>query len=262
MLKEYFYKQNHDLDITYYSFKTDKLSVDRYRIIHISDSHNQDFGRYNPDLYEQIKNLNPDIILISGDVIDSRNLNYDLALDFLTNLKMISDVYYVSGNHESRIEDIDTLFQKMELIGINRLKNTNVDLKNGINIFGLDDVSFYLDENKEKIHGPWIISKLNEFKIENKFYNILLTHRPERFDEYANFDYDLILTGHAHGGQFRLPFIGGLFAPNQGLFPKYSSGLYVKNNTIMINNRGIGPSRFPLRLNNKPEIIVIDLENI
>ena len=261
MIKDYIYRQNHEIEISRYTLKSTKLLVDSYRIIHLSDSHNQDFDKYNPDLYQILSNLKPNIILISGDVIDSRNLNYDLALNFLKNLSLICDVYYVSGNHESRILDIELFFNKMKEIGIVILKNESINLDNGINIFGLDDVSFYLDEDKEKFHASWIEEKLNEYFVDQNLYNILLTHRPERFDSYVKFNYDLVLTGHAHGGQFRLPYIGGLFAPNQGIFPKYSAGLYTKNNTNMINNRGIGPSRFPLRLNNKPEIIVIDFES-
>jgi predicted MPP superfamily phosphohydrolase len=90
-------------------------------------------------------------------------------------------------------------------------------------------------------------------------YNILLSHRPEEFDIYANSKYDLVLTGHAHGGQVRIPFIGGLVAPNQGLFPEYDSGIFTSNNTTMVVSRGIGNSIIKLRVNNRPEIVLIEL---
>ena len=91
-------------------------------------------------------------------------------------------------------------------------------------------------------------------------YRILLSHRPELFELYEKYDMDLVLSGHAHGGQFRLPVVGGILAPHQGFFPKYDAGLYVENDTNMIVSRGIGNSLFPFRLNNPPEVILIELK--
>ncbi len=105
-----------------------------------------------------------------------------------------------------------------------------------------------------------IEKELNEIKLPDKTYNILLSHRPEAFDLYVNKKVDLTLTGHAHGGQFRLPLIGGLYAPGQGLLPKYTSSLHEKDGKRMIISRGIGNSSFPIRINNRPELIIINLE--
>ena len=102
-------------------------------------------------------------------------------------------------------------------------------------------------------------TKLNQLK--NEQYTILLSHRPELFDVYVEYDMDIVFSGHAHGGQFRLPFIGGLVAPNQGLFPKYDAGLFVEDNTHMIVSKGIGNSIIPMRFNNRPEVIVITLKS-
>ena len=103
-------------------------------------------------------------------------------------------------------------------------------------------------------------TKLEELHTEDDVFTILLSHRPELFDIYADHGMDLILSGHAHGGQFRLPFIGGLVAPNQGLFPEYDAGIYTEGNTNMLVSRGVGNSILPFRINNRPEVILIELQ--
>lgn len=102
---------------------------------------------------------------------------------------------------------------------------------------------------------------LQELMNESYSFTLLLSHRPELFEIYVNNEVDLVLSGHAHGGQFRLPFVGGLVAPNQGLFPKYDAGLYTEENTNMIVSRGIGNSILPFRFNNRPEVILIELQS-
>ena len=104
-----------------------------------------------------------------------------------------------------------------------------------------------------------VSTKLNTLMEQETAYAILLSHRPELFETYAACGVDLVLSGHAHGGQFRLPFIGGLIAPNQGLFPKYDAGLFTDGNTNMIVSRGIGNSIIPIRFNNRPEIVLLEL---
>ena len=103
-------------------------------------------------------------------------------------------------------------------------------------------------------------TKLEELHTEHDGLTILLSHRPELFDTYANHNIDVVLSGHAHGGQFRLPFIGGLVAPNQGLFPEYDAGIYTEGNTNMLVSRGVGNSILPFRINNRPEVILIELQ--
>jgi len=102
-------------------------------------------------------------------------------------------------------------------------------------------------------------AKLKALLIEDSTYTVLLSHRPELFDVYADNNIDLVLSGHAHGGQVRLPFIDGLAAPNQGLFPQYSEGVHENNRTKMVVSRGLGNSIFPIRINNRPELVVFTL---
>ncbi|MBQ2921632.1 MAG: metallophosphoesterase, partial [Tyzzerella sp.] len=128
-----------------------------------------------------------------------------------------------------------------------------------ISLLGVNDPSFqtdYLFGDSETV----MQSKLQEIINEEDTYTILLSHRPELFEVYTESKVDLVLSGHAHGGQFRLPFVGGLVAPNQGLFPKYDAGLYTEENTNMIVSKGIGNSILPFRFNNRPEVILIELK--
>ena len=128
-----------------------------------------------------------------------------------------------------------------------------------ITLIGVNDPSYqtdYLFGDSETVMN----TKLEELLTENGEFTVLLSHRPELFDAYTDHGMDLVLSGHAHGGQFRLPFIGGLVAPNQGLFPEYDAGIYTENNTNMLVSRGVGNSILPFRINNRPEVILIELQ--
>lgn len=237
------------------------IEFNDYKIAHISDFHNAKFGENNSKIIDILKNENPDIIAVTGDLVDSNHTNVDIAVLFMKQAVKIAPCFYVTGNHEAWTEQYDELESKLIECGVNVLHDTYFDLeKNGakIKLVGIDDPSFTkgYELNEESI----IETKLKEFDLEDS-YTILLSHRPEYFKTYANSNIDLVLTGHAHGGQFRLPFIGGLVAPNQGLFPKYDSGLFTENNTNMVVSRGIGNSIIPVRINNRPEVIIINLQS-
>lgn len=233
-----------------------------YKIAHISDLHNAEFGENNSKIIDILKNQNPDIIAVTGDLVDSNHTNIDIAVLFMKQAVKIAPCFYVTGNHEAWTEQYNELESKLIECGVNVLHDTYFDLeKNGakIKLVGIDDPSF--TKGYELTEESIIETKLKEFNLEDS-YTILLSHRPEYFKTYVNSNIDLVLTGHAHGGQFRLPFIGGLVAPNQGLFPKYDSGLFTENNTNMVVSRGIGNSIIPVRMNNRPEVIMIKLQSI
>ena len=232
-----------------------------YKIAHISDFHNAEFGEKNSKIIDILKNQNPDIIAVTGDLVDSNHTNIDIAVSFMKQAVKIAPCFYVTGNHEAWTEQYDELESKLIECGVNILHDTYFYLeKNGtkIKLVGIDDPSF--TKGYELTEESIIETKLKEFELEDS-YTILLSHRPEYFKTYVNSNIDLVLTGHAHGGQFRLPFIGGLVAPNQGLFPKYDSGLFTENNTNMVVSRGIGNSIIPVRINNRPEVIIIKLQS-
>lgn len=260
----YLYFQNTALQVTKFFIVDSKIpkSFNNYRIIQLSDFHNTTSKKLTNQLVEEITKEEPNIIVITGDLIDSRRTNVDVAIDFLGKIKDIAPIYYVSGNHESRISEYETLKKEMNDLGINLLDNEVIEIQKKddiINLIGIDDPSF---SNTIEVDDCEIIEdQIKSVNYDENFYTILLSHRPEAFKTYVNENINLIFSGHAHGGQIRLPFIGGIFVPNQGFFPKYTSGKYEEKNTTMIVSRGIGNSLFPFRINNRPELIVVELKN-
>lgn len=239
-------------------------SFSGFRIAQISDLHNAKFGKNNDKLLKELSESEPDVIVITGDLVDSRRTNIDVSLKFIEEALKIAPVYYVTGNHESRISQYDELKNGLEAIGAITLDDKAEKLERGgkeITIVGLSDPSFTIKRDTFGEIPAMTSSKLKNLTLDDNNYKILLSHRPELFETYAKCDIDLAFCGHAHGGQFRLPFIGGLFAPNQGFFPKYDSGVYTDETTSMIVSRGIGNSIVPIRFNNRPEIILTELYN-
>lgn len=234
-----------------------------FRIAQISDLHNTQIGDDNEKLLDLLREAAPDIIVITGDLVDSRNTDVAVALDFMCEAVKIAPCYYISGNHEARIAQYGVLTEGLHKLGVAVLENACVQLKRGseaIRLLGMQDPSFQTDylfgDSVSVISGT-----LEKLAVEGEGYTLLLSHRPELFDIYAQNCIDLTLSGHAHGGQFRLPFVGGLYAPNQGFFPQYDAGLYTSGGSQMVVSRGIGNSLFPIRLNNRPEIILIELHS-
>ena len=256
---------NTALELNTYTVSSEALPdvFDGYRIAHVSDLHNAEMGDGNEKLLAMLREAEPDIIAITGDMIDSRNTNIAVALAFAEKAMQIAPCYYVTGNHEARVSEYDELKAGLEAYGVVVLENKRMQIEMSgefITILGVDDPSFttdYLFGDAATV----VSSKLAELAPEEDGFTVLLSHRPELFDTYVDSGMNLVLSGHAHGGQFRLPFVGGLVAPNQGLFPKYDSGLFTEGNTNMIVSRGIGNSLLPFRFNNRPEVIVVELQS-
>lgn len=257
---------NTDLEIYKYNVKSEDIpsEFDNFRIVQISDLHNAEFGENNEKLLLMLKQADADIIAITGDMIDSRNTDVDVAISFAQKAVNIAPVYYVNGNHESRVlGEYEKLKQGLTDAGVTILENSSADITIGdetISLIGINDPTFRMDIVDDTMEQN-IAHQLVNVIPDNDNYKVLLAHRPEYFDVYAG-NVDLVLSGHAHGGQFRIPFIGGLVAPGQGFFPEYYEGSHIKENTEMIVSRGIGNSIIPFRINNKPEIIVAELTKI
>ncbi len=251
------------------SVETTKLTVtakdlpeafDKFSIAHISDLHNAEYGKNNEKLIDILEAESPNIIAITGDLIDSNHTNLEVALSFAQQAIKIAPCYFVTGNHEawigSQYEELKTSLQNT---GITVLQDEAIELNYGdvcIQLIGLNDPDF--SERDRLLSESILEAKLSQVNISDGF-TILLSHRPEYFNVYQNKNIDLVLSGHAHGGQFRLPLGGGVIAPGQGLFPKYDAGAYTENGTTMIVSRGIGNSIIPVRINNPPEIVIIEL---
>lgn len=257
---------NTALQLNTYMISSEELpdAFDGYRIAHISDLHNAEMGDGNKKLLAMLREAEPDIIAITGDMIDSRNTNVAVALAFAEEAMLIAPCYYVTGNHEARVSEYEELKTGLEAVGVVVLDDERMELvlpSESITLLGVDDPSFYTDY----LFGDAatvVSSKLAQLTTEEIGFTVLLSHRPELFDTYVESGMNLVFSGHAHGGQFRLPFLGGLIAPNQGLFPEYDSGLYTDGDTNMIVSRGIGNSIFPFRFNNRPEVILVELDSL
>lgn len=251
----FLHSENNFISISKISVQSKKLpkNFQGYKIVHLSDFHNKSFFNFGHKVAEKVKGLSPDVIVFTGDLIDSRRYNEEISLDFMKELVKIGPVYYVNGNHEIRTRKFSALEKGLREIGVKVLRNESDSLtKNGeeIYILGIDDP--LQKPLKEAVEAS--MENLEESK-----FKILLAHKPEYISEYSSYKLDLVFSGHAHGGQMRLPFIGGVIAPGQGIFPKYTNGKYVLDDTTMIVSRGLGNSLFPQRLFNKPEIVEVTL---
>ena len=235
-------------------------SFEGFRIAQVSDLHNAELGKDNNKLIEKLNECEPDIIVLTGDLIDSNHTNLEVALSFARQAVKIAPCYFVTGNHEAWVgSQYEELKTSLENAGVTVLQDEAIELNYGdecIQLIGLNDPDF--SERDSFLSESILETKLSQVNIGNGF-TILLSHRPELFNVYQNKNIDLVLSGHAHGGQFRLPLGGGVIAPGQGLFPKYDAGAYTENGTTMIVSRGIGNSIIPVRINNPPEIVIIEL---
>lgn len=264
LLSFYLYYQNNYLEVTNYSLENEKIpsSFNDYKIAQISDFHNTKSKRLTNSLIRKLKQEQPNIIVITGDLIDAKKTDIEVATHFIEEISNIAPIYHVTGNHEVSTKDYEKLKENLISNNVTILESTCISIKENeeeINLLGIDDPSIIRDSFIDD--STITKTNLENISYDKEKYSILLSHRPELFDTYVQSNIDLILTGHAHGGQIRIPFIGGVIAPNQGIFPKYTSGVLKKDSTTMIISRGIGNSILPFRINNRPELVIITLKN-
>lgn len=246
-------------------YNNNALTISRYnvssntslRIVQISDLHNKSFGIKQNHILNKIRVLCPDIIVITGDLV--HNSKHKNAKSFIENIGHIAPTFFVSGNHEYIAKNYHILSDLLIQNNITILDNSSFSFKKGDTTYTLYGIADPMSEGYERNYSGYIKEKLSAFSYNSSNYNILLSHRPELLNLYSQYPIQLILCGHAHGGQLRFPFVGGVIAPNQGLFPKYCCGLHKNNDSIEIISRGLGNSVFPFRLFNKPEIVCIKL---
>ena len=254
-----------------YKIISEKIS-ESFKIVHLSDIHGVKTDYKKNQMLKIIKKSEPQIIVLTGDLIDATDYNdkkYPIqkTIRFMKDIVKIAPVYFVFGNHEGALIDDKTdqgfkFVKTIEEAGIRIVNNETDELKIGdtkIAILGLQEpqtVNSY-DPFDKTIEEELRFVFQN---IDDNAFKILLSHRPEYFNIYSEYNVDLCLTGHAHGGQFRIPFIRGIFAPNQGWFPKYSKGIYEMNGIKMIVSPGLGNSIFKFRIFNPMEIGIISVE--
>lgn len=253
---------NTALEITEYTVQSDKLpaSFSGFRIAQISDLHNAEFGENNDELVEILRESKPDVVVLTGDMIDSRRTNVEVAVEFAREAAKIAPTYFVTGNHEAgALSEYYVLAERLIEAGVKLLQDDSITLERDgeiVTLIGIQDPAFWGSEEEKLL--PIMSEVLTNLTRDERF-DIVLAHRPQYFDVYAESHADLVLTGHAHGGQFRLPFFGGVYVPSQGLFPKYDAGVFYENGTTMVISRGLGNSRFPIRINNRPEVVIVEL---
>ena len=258
----FLYFQNNKIDQTYYKIKGEGVAKP-FRIVHLSDLHSKPFKK----ALKITQNLNPDVICITGDYINDKAKNKDKMISYAFELCKIAPVYYITGNHERRLDSFEELMQELKSTGFNVLLNEcahNAELN--LTVLGLDENQADFEDYKARKNGTFVYRDMSKFinKLEkSNGFKLLLSHFPENFSavkemNYSKYDFDLQLSGHAHGGQFCLPFIGPVFSPGQGLFPKFAKGSF-GDRPKMIVSRGLGNAEFPFRLFNHPEINIIDV---
>jgi predicted MPP superfamily phosphohydrolase len=255
---------NLSLSVSYYEIESDKINGE-IKLILVTDLHSCDYGDGQIELINAIETERPDAVLLVGDIYDD-GLPPENTTEFIQYLSGKYPCYYVSGNHEFWSRQADEYKSILESYGVKVLEGTSEILKVGgdrIRISGIDDPDTDRYPSRSIPYSEQIIY-LNDEKKHNELFTILLSHRPERINELLPLNSDLVLSGHAHGGQWRLPIIleNGLLSPNQGLFPKYTNGEYIFGNTTLLVSRGLAKesTRLIPRIFNRPEIVVITLK--
>lgn len=248
------------LTVTNYSVMSDEISSP-IRIVLLTDLHSTIHGNNQKDLIDLVIKQNPDVIMLAGDIADDETpiKGTELLLD---GLKGVAEIYYVTGNHEYWSSSIEDIKESIQDSGVTILSDEYSQISingNRIIVAGVEDparVNYYDSNYNQSYSMRKAFSELDEID----GYKILLAHRPERIEQYKLYDFDMVLSGHAHGGQVRIPFIlNGLIAPNQGLFPKYAGGVYEHGELTHIVSRGLSFNLFLPRVFNPPEVVVIDL---
>ncbi|MDE6373969.1 MAG: metallophosphoesterase family protein [Clostridia bacterium] len=238
---------NNCITVTRYSVDSPKAPEGGVKIVHLSDLHGKSFGKGNGRLLSRVRAQSPDLIAVTGDIIHKyRERDIAVALKTVKGLVEIAPVYYVSGNHEMRSTRYRSLREELIAAGAVVLDNERAEVC-GVTLIGV---------NCAHIKGGKFFALS-----QGEGYKILLAHLPQYIDRYALAGYDLTLCGHAHGGQWRIPFTKiGVYSPGQGLFPKYISGVHSCGNMRQVISRGLGNSQCPLRLFNRPEIVVVSIK--
>ncbi len=248
------------LKVVHYSVSSYKI-VQPVRIALLTDLHSQDFGDNQEKLFSLLDAEKPDVVLMGGDIFDDV-IAHDNTIVTLRELAKRYPCYYVSGNHDCWSNEIDRLKQIVRDYNITVLEGETAQFEiNGqiIDISGIDDPEIDLFLKDQSRFSKQLATVSNHV---SQHYHILLTHRPELINDYLKGHFDLMLAGHAHGGQWRIPYLlNGLFSPGQGLFPRYAGGRYNFADKVFIVSRGLThTSTHVPRIFNRPELVIIDLE--
>ena len=253
------------LAIRNYEVNSNKITSP-VRLVLVTDLHSCKWGKDQQKLVDAVIEQQPDAVLLGGDIFDDKVPDTNAEL-FLKGIADLYPCYYVTGNHEywSGQRDFAVKMEILERYHVTILNGESELLTVGgqsINICGVDDPDAYMvaDDPSAVVSFAEQLEQVST-QAQNGHFTVLLSHRPERFVDYVSNGFDLVLSGHAHGGQWRIPLLlNGLYSPNQGLFPQYAGGRYEQDGTIMVVSRGLArESTIVPRIFNRPELVVVDL---
>lgn len=261
-----------DFKVTRYRIRTgegQRGTQKPFTAVMLSDLHNTVYGNANSRLLQAIRNENPELVFVAGDMLTATDeLQMDAALNLMDELTKQYPVYYVNGNHEYRLkygseksrDSYENYSDKIKSFGVHLLEDTceRAEInKMPLCIWGFElSGDYYQRFRRCELTKDQISEKIGE--PDTGCYNILLAHHPLYFDAYASWGADLTLSGHLHGGIIRLPYFGGVISPQFRLFPRYDRGLYTQMGKKMIVSAGLGSHTIPIRVNNPPELVVLD----
>lgn len=253
-----YYLNNTWLQLSKYKIILNQLpqQMNGMKVVHISDLHDAKFGENQERLIEQVKTEKPDLIVVTGDLIDRHNYELERSLDAVKGFVKIAPTYFVDGNHEISINKLDEIHSALKEVGVHVLNNEAMDFKWNNHVISIVGISDPLSGDSIE---DMLVKALHN--VPNNQFKLLLSHRSENAADYANYGIDLVYTGHAHGGQIRIPGIGGMVNHQGQLFPNYLEGVVKTGDTQQVISRGLGNSLFPARVFNRPEIVVTTLQN-
>ncbi|MCL2828470.1 MAG: metallophosphoesterase [Oscillospiraceae bacterium] len=230
------------------------------RIVLLADHHSSPYGKNQVRLLDEIHAAKPDLILLAGDMVDDKR-PYKKTAQLYQGLRNYP-VYYVIGNHECRRADMAAMKALAESYGITVLTDETMTAEVGgvpLLLGGIDDPEKAQHRDSTFAHKAVMEQVFTPVKSASG-YRILIAHKPEHIKTYARYGFDLVVSGHAHGGQVRIPgLLNGLYSPGQGLFPRWAGGVYRHGATTHVVTRGLSKTVFPPRIFNRPELVVIDL---
>ncbi len=260
--------ENYNIETEYFTIASQKIpkSFDGFKILHLSDFHNKNFGFKNKYLYNKIHELKPDIVLMTGDMVSREDRDFSPFYALAKEMAARYPVYYTVGNHELDLsdEELTEMFCRLRGYGVNILNNEKIILERGedaIELYGMwFGLRFYKDENGSyRRHIEFDCDEMARLlgRKMSKNYAIMMAHNPMPFKIYADWGADLVFSGHVHGGVIRLGKLGGLLSPGRCFFPKYYGGEYSIGDKKMIVSRGIGG----IRLFNRPNLVLVQLKH-
>lgn len=251
------------ISVTRYRYQNPEIKQS-FKIVDLTDLHNFQYGDENCRLINKVKNESPDVIFLTGDMLNADEERTDILMNLIQQLVNIAPVYASLGNHEIEYMQLSgnrNLIAQMEEAGATVLdkKYIDIEIKNQkVRLGGIYGYVLSSDDKEDPEH-----TFMEEFQDTDRF-KILLSHMPEGLLLWKSMEYwdvDLVFSGHVHGGQMRIPFVGGLYDPEEGFFPTYTKGMYECGNGTMVLSAGLGSSRGIPRVNNLPELVVCEIDS-